>query len=208
MSNAVTATGTLVKVKPAVATILTSSVANPTVLTFSAPHGFQTGDTSVVVAGHSGSTPAVNGTYTVTRINATQITVPVNVTVAGTGGTATPPAAYATIGELRTIKPPSFSRNEIDSTNHNDGAESKVLGILRQGNGTFSINYLGAEPTHVAMLSYLMGNAKAQWQFVMASGVTYTAQGFVRKFELAEATVDSIQSADVEVVWSNTIVSS
>lgn len=71
-----------------VSTIATSSVANPTVITTTAPHGLVTGDT-VVIAGHTGSTPAVDGTRVVTVTGATTFTVPVNVSSGGTGGTVT-----------------------------------------------------------------------------------------------------------------------
>src|SRR5207249_4796884 len=36
---------------------------------------------------HVGSTPSINGVWTVTVLNSTQFTIPVNVTAAGTGGT-------------------------------------------------------------------------------------------------------------------------
>lgn len=65
--------------------ILQSSVANPTVLTTVAPHGIESGVT-VRVSGHSGSTPALSGLYVATRINETQFSLPVTVTVAGSGG--------------------------------------------------------------------------------------------------------------------------
>lgn len=68
--------------------IATSSVADPSVITTSAAHGLVTGDL-VTIAGHSGSTPAINGRYIVTVLNATTFTIPVAVTVGGTGGTVT-----------------------------------------------------------------------------------------------------------------------
>ena len=67
-------------------TIDTSSVANPTVITTVDPHGLLTGD-SVLIAGHTGSTPAVDGEYTVTYVSDTEFTIPVNVGTGGTGGT-------------------------------------------------------------------------------------------------------------------------
>ena len=66
--------------------IATSSVANPTVITTVVPHGLTTGDV-VVITGHAGSTPAINGAYTVTVTGSSTFTIPVNVTVSGTGGT-------------------------------------------------------------------------------------------------------------------------
>lgn len=68
-------------------TVATSSVANPSVITVTT-HSFQTGD-SVTIAGHTASTPSINATHVVTRVNGTTFTIPVNVTGGGTGGTAT-----------------------------------------------------------------------------------------------------------------------
>jgi uncharacterized phiE125 gp8 family phage protein len=79
----------------AVATLVTpaialgaSTVANPTVLTALVPHGLVTGDT-VTIAGHVGSTPAVDGSRVVTVIDTLHFSVPVTVTIAGAGGTVT-----------------------------------------------------------------------------------------------------------------------
>jgi len=74
-------------VSPAV-TITSSSVANPSIITTAAPHGFATSGTFLVrIAGHSGSTPSINNEYTATYVSASSFSIPVNVTVGGTGGT-------------------------------------------------------------------------------------------------------------------------
>lgn len=70
---------------PATIAITSSSVADPTVIV-SASHGLTTGDV-ITIATHSGSTPAINGTHAVTVLTSTTFTIPVNVTVGGTGGT-------------------------------------------------------------------------------------------------------------------------
>lgn len=69
-------------------TITSSSVDNPTVITTAAPHDLLTGDT-VLIAGHSGSTPDINDEWTVTVLTPTTYTIPVQVTTGGTGGTST-----------------------------------------------------------------------------------------------------------------------
>lgn len=69
--------------------IVSSSVANPSVITTSVPHGLATGQRALI-AGHTGSTPAVNGDQPVTVIDATSFSIPVDVTVGGTGGTVVP----------------------------------------------------------------------------------------------------------------------
>ena len=66
--------------------ITANTAANPTVVS-AANHGFETGDT-VTIAG-SNSTPTIDGDRVVTVINANSFSVPVNVTGAGTAGTAT-----------------------------------------------------------------------------------------------------------------------
>lgn len=70
------------------AVIATSSIANPSIITTTGPHGLTSGQ-KVVVAGHSGSTPSINGQQTATVISPTTFSIPVNVTGGGTGGTVT-----------------------------------------------------------------------------------------------------------------------
>jgi len=76
-----------VRVTPAVA-IASSSVANPSVITTATPHGLASGDT-VAIAGHLGSTPAVDGARVVTVLSTLSFSIPLQVTVGGTGGTVT-----------------------------------------------------------------------------------------------------------------------
>lgn len=68
--------------------ITSSSVANPSVITTPVSHGLTSGMT-VLIAGHSGSTPSINGEQTATVTSTTTFTIPVNVSVGGTGGTFT-----------------------------------------------------------------------------------------------------------------------
>jgi hypothetical protein len=65
--------------------ITSSSVANPSVITTPVAHGLTTGQ-KILISGHAGSTPAINGQQTVTVTSSTTFTIPVNVTVGGTGG--------------------------------------------------------------------------------------------------------------------------
>ena len=58
---------------------------NPAVVTTTSAHNLVTGD-HVAIARVSGESPQVFGEYAVTRISSTQFSIPVNLTVAGTGG--------------------------------------------------------------------------------------------------------------------------
>lgn len=65
--------------------ITSNSIANPTVVTTPVAHHLTTGDV-VLISGVATSSPTINGQQTVTVISPTTFSVPVNVTVAGTGG--------------------------------------------------------------------------------------------------------------------------
>lgn len=65
--------------------IASNSLANPTIVTTSVPHGLTTGQV-VLISGVATSSPTINGSQTVTVLSPTTFSVPVNVTVAGTGG--------------------------------------------------------------------------------------------------------------------------
>lgn len=71
---------------PAAVTITSSSVADPTLITTAASHLLVTGDV-ITIAGHTGATPDINGAWVATVLSATTFTIPVSVTVGGTGGT-------------------------------------------------------------------------------------------------------------------------
>jgi Putative phage tail protein len=67
-------------------TITSSDAATDRVLT-AAPHGYVTGN-RVRIAGHSGSTPSINGDWVITVVDSTHFTLNgVDITVGGTGGT-------------------------------------------------------------------------------------------------------------------------
>ncbi|MEE9359075.1 MAG: hypothetical protein V3U85_01190 [Hyphomicrobium sp.] len=65
--------------------ITSNSVANPSVVTTPVPHGLTTGDI-ILISGETGSTPTINGERVATVITTTTFSVPVNVTIGGTGG--------------------------------------------------------------------------------------------------------------------------
>ena len=67
-------------------TISTSSVAAATTITTSTPHLYTIGQNFIVtISGHTGSTPSINGEYLATSTGASTFTIPVTVTVGGTG---------------------------------------------------------------------------------------------------------------------------
>lgn len=214
MSNAVTSTGILVKrgllTPPASVAITSNAVSSPvgaltSAITFAAPHLLAVGD-EITVAGATGGTPSINGARIVTSVaDATHATVavPVTVTVGGTGGTAV--QNYATVGELTEVTPGGMSRNKIETSTHNDGSESHVLGILRQTDPGMKINYVGTDATHVAIIADIVNNVKNNWKILFPSGVSRAGQGYVQKFEFDGAPVDGKQGAALALTWAGPV---
>lgn len=65
--------------------ITSNSAANPSVITTPVPHGLTTGQV-ILISGVATSSPTINGERIVTVISPTTFSVPVNVTIAGSGG--------------------------------------------------------------------------------------------------------------------------
>lgn len=79
-----TAGGSFVPPLPNQITILSNTLANPTVVSTQIAHELTTGDSVTIY--NSNSTPSIDGARTVTVISPTTFSVPVNVTIAGTAG--------------------------------------------------------------------------------------------------------------------------
>ena len=65
--------------------VVSSSVANPTLITCTGNVPFTNGDV-VHISGHTGSTPAIDGDYTISNVSGATFTIPVNVSSGGSGG--------------------------------------------------------------------------------------------------------------------------
>ncbi len=74
--------------------IATITTGNPTTIDTSSAHNITDGDT-VTIAGVAGNTPDINGTHTATVTDSDTFTIPVNTTVAGSGGTVTADYEYS-----------------------------------------------------------------------------------------------------------------
>jgi hypothetical protein len=116
------------------------------------------------------------------------------------------PMTFSIVGEIDQVSPGDLSRNKIETSTHNDGTESHVLGILRKADPSFHINYVGSDSTHAAILSDIAANTKAQWQILYPSGVSRTGPAYVMMFKFDDAPVDGKQGAQVTLTWSGAVV--
>lgn len=115
------------------------------------------------------------------------------------GGGQTPTETFTAVAEIVAVKPPGLSRNEIDVSNHNEGVEAKILGMLRASQLTCTVNWLPTDATHSntsgGLMHDIFNNVKRNWQIQFPAGVeagdTWTFAGRVQMFDPQEVTVDS-----------------
>ena len=117
--------------------------------------------------------------------------------------TVTDPDVFATIAEIVTLKPPQKSRNEIDVSNHNEGEEAKILGMLRKGQVTGTLNWLPTDATHVQLDTDINANVKRNWRITLPpSGLPYfTFPARVQLLDPQEVGVD----APLQIAFALTI---
>lgn len=115
------------------------------------------------------------------------------------------PTVLTTIGEITEIDPGGISRNKVETSTHNDGSESHVLGILRQSDPTFKINYVAGDATHVSILADIAANTKNYWQILFPSGKLRQGYGYVQQFKFDNAPVDGKQGAMIAITWSSSV---
>lgn len=115
------------------------------------------------------------------------------------------PTVFTTIGELTELDPGGMSRNKIETSTHNDGSESHVLGILRQSDPTMKINYVASDATHILLLSDIANNVKNAWQILFPSGKTRTGFAYIQMFKFDAAPVDGKQGASLALTWAGIV---
>jgi len=115
------------------------------------------------------------------------------------------PAAYVTIGEITEVDPGGMSRNKIETSTHNDGSESHVLGLLRQADPTMKINYVASEATHILILSDIVNNVKNYWRVLFPSSKVRYGQAYVQMFKFDVAPVDGKQGASLAFTWAGIV---
>ncbi len=115
------------------------------------------------------------------------------------------PTVFVTIGELTELDPGGMSRNKIETSTHNDGSESHVLGILRQADPTMKINYVASDATHILILSDIANNMKNAWQILFPSGKTRTGFAYIQMFKFDAAPVDGKQGASLALTWAGVV---
>jgi hypothetical protein len=117
------------------------------------------------------------------------------------GDGATPVEHFTSTAELVSLKPNQLSRNEVDVSVHNRAREQKILGMLRSGQVTGTLNWLPRDPTqnsHTGMLADLIANTWRNYRILVppaednpADQVTCEFYGAVQLFDPQEVAMDS-----------------
>lgn len=118
--------------------------------------------------------------------------------IIGTGilikaGDGAVPEVFTTVAEIVALKPPSYSRNKVDVSNHNEGRESNILGMLRQSDVSGTCNLIPMDATHSLMREDIKNNVKRNWRITYPPlGLPYdTFPGRVQMLEEQEVTTDA-----------------
>jgi hypothetical protein len=116
--------------------------------------------------------------------------------------------SFVTIAEITEVGPGGMSRNKIETSTHNDGTESHVLGILRQDDPTLKINFLGNDSSHINLLNDIANNVKNSFQILFPSGKIRQGNAYVQQFKFDDAPVDGKQGATLALTWAGIVAES
>jgi hypothetical protein len=123
---------------------------------------------------------------------------------AGDGAT---PEVFVAVAEIVSLKPPQLSRNEIDVSTHNAASDAKILGMLRKGQVTGTLNWIPTDATHSdqagGIMADILGNVKRNWRITYPpSGLPHwTMPGRVQLVDPQDVSVD----AALQVAFALTI---
>lgn len=109
--------------------------------------------------------------------------------------------SFTNIAELRNITVPALTRNTLETTTHNEGDDSYIVGIRRHSDMTFQVNFVPTNPTH----DHMTGLQKAWfdgtrdiYKVTYPDGTSWLFSGFVSNLG-ATANVDEVLTADVTI---------
>lgn len=114
---------------------------------------------------------------------------------------AASPGTFTTIGELLDVTPPELMRNSFDATAQADNIDGFVMGVLRRGELTFSINFLPANATHdqlTGLYASIIAKTKDGFKVTYPDATTWVVSGFVSKISPKDP-LDNVRTADVGV---------
>jgi len=110
-------------------------------------------------------------------------------------------ADWEPIGEIGDITMPGFTRNEFETTSHNQDIDSYVLGVLRREPVTFPVFFNRNDPTHDAATGLqhaIITNSFDGYRITAPDGQVIVFSGGVQAMTQT-APVDGVQTANVTI---------
>jgi hypothetical protein len=109
--------------------------------------------------------------------------------------------SFQDISELRDITPPALTRNELETTTHNEESDAYLVGIKRHGTMTFMINWVPDNASHDEITGLQQAwdeGTRDIYRITFPDGTRWIFSGFVTNFA-PTANVDSVLTADVTI---------
>lgn len=189
-------------------TITGVQVGNPTILTITA-HGFANGDVEVL-AGLTGADAALLNGQSVVVKNKTTNTIAVDIdttgkTITAGSGTATP-TTWTAVNNMPTFQGMDGSASELDVSNLQSLAKEFRLGLVDPGQFSIELQTDMTDSGQAALRAKQQSGAITPFKLVLPGStlVTYTFNGFVKKFTLGGG-VDQVVKSSVDVRISGVV---
>jgi hypothetical protein len=111
------------------------------------------------------------------------------------------PFAYTAISEIKSFTGPGGSAAVIDVTDLSSTGKEKRMGIMDEGQLTFTLHYIPTDTEHMALRAARVSRAETQFQLVFTDdspATTWDFNGFVTNFSVSGA-VDGVIEANVTI---------
>lgn len=119
----------------------------------------------------------------------------------------TPGGAFTTLAELGDITPPELMRNEFDATIQQENIDSYVLGVLRRGQFSTTLNWIPDNNTHdhiTGVYKMISDNTLTGWKVTfpqVTPAIDWVMSGQVQSLKPA-APVDGKLASDLVLRFS------
>lgn len=87
--------------------------------------------------------------------------------------------SFTAVGELRDITGPELMRNAIETSSHNDGDATFVVGIRRKGELSFEIGFNQSLTSHDGLRDSWQAGDRDTWLIDFVDGTDWVFSGYV-----------------------------
>lgn len=199
-ANAIETQGTKLEIGTgtgAAVTTVTAAVGFPTIITKNT-HGLGNGDVVALTAFAGTGAGDMNGkTVVISNVTTNTLSVPINTigkTLTAANGTLTP-VEFTEIGEITDFDGPSGSVTVIDKTNLASTSREKMLGLIDEGQFSFSLNFYAADTGQAAALAARENKTLCNFRITFSDDTTMTFTGYVTSFPKSGGTDGKVEGS-------------